>query len=75
MKPEFKVQHSLMTKAIMTLNDIEIMEGMFDSIDNEYLNNQKKQLEREYAETMSELAVELALYAKEQPITNNQTQY
>lgn len=64
MKPEIKVQYDLMTKALTTLNDLEIMEGMFKDIDNDYLNKQKKQLETEYAETMAELAGELAKVAK-----------
>ncbi len=59
MKPEIKVQYSLMTKALHTLNDLEILEGMFIGIDNEYLNKEKAKLQMQYANIMGELAAEL----------------
>lgn len=75
MKPEIKKQYSLMTKALTTLNDLEIIEGMFKDIDNDYLNKQKKQLETEYAETMAELAGELAKVAKVKVIIHEEISY
>lgn len=62
MTERIKYQKNLMEYALLIL----------DQSEHETYEPRKKALQKEYAETMSELAGELVKLAK--PITNNQTQ-
>lgn len=75
MKPEIKKQYDLMTKSLCILRQIETIESLFQGIDNEYKEKRIDILQTEYAETMAELAGELAKVAKVKVIIHDEISY
>jgi len=55
MHPRIATQQQLMRSALATLNEIENANELFKDFDEDYLQDRKKTLQQQYANTMAEL--------------------